>query len=88
MEYWELYAKRIRKLCEKRKLSINKLAGMSGLNQSTIDNIMRGVSKSPGAITLHKIANALNMTLSEFTDFKELNEFSFDDTCDENEEEK
>lgn len=86
MEYWELYAKRIRELCEKRKISINKLAGMSGLNQSTLDNIMRGISKSPGSITLHKIANAFNMTLSEFLDFKELNEFSFDDN--EEEEEK
>lgn len=86
MEYWELYAKRIRELSQKRKLSINKLAGMCGLNQSTLDNIMRGVSKSPGVITIHKIANAFNMTPAEFLDFKELNEFSFDDN--ETEEKK
>jgi hypothetical protein len=29
--------------------------------------------------TLHRIALAFNMTLSEFLDFDELNEYSFDD---------
>ncbi len=79
MEYSELYVKRIRQLCEKRRISINKLATMSNLRQSTLDNIMRGISKNPRVKTLHKIANAFNMTLAEFLDFDELNEYSFDD---------
>ena len=36
-------------------------------------------SKSPGIQNIHKIANAFNMTVSEFLDIKELNDFSFDD---------
>ena len=83
MEYSELYVNRIRQLCEKRRISINKLATMSGLRQSTLDNIMRGISKNPRVKTLHKIANAFNMTLAEFLDFDELNEYSFDDEADE-----
>lgn len=79
MDYGSIYVKRIRELCEKRGIAINKLATMSGVKQSTLDNIVRGITKSPGAITLHKIANAFNMTLAEFLDFEELNEFSFDD---------
>lgn len=78
MHYGEIYARRIRLLCERRHISLNKLAEMSGLRQSTIDNILRGVSKNPQVNTLHKIANALGMTLAEFLDFEELNAYSFD----------
>lgn len=83
VKYYEIYAKRIRQLCNQRGISINKLATMSGLKQSTLDNIMRGLSKNPKAKTLHKIANALNMTLAEFLDFDELNEYSFEDDAEE-----
>lgn len=79
MDYSQLYVNRIRKLCNQRKLSINGLAKMSGVKQSTLDNIMSGNTKSPGAVTLHKLAIAFNMTLSEFLDFEELNNYSFDD---------
>lgn len=79
MEYWELYSMRIHQLCKKRGIAINKLATMSDVKQSTIDNIVRGLTKSPGVKTLHKIAIAFNMTLAEFLDFEELNNYSFDD---------
>ena len=32
---------------------------------------------------MHKIANAFNMTLAEFLDFEELNEYSFEDNSEE-----
>lgn len=79
MQYSELYSMRIKSLCSKRHISINKLAIMSDVRQSTIDNIIQGNSKNPTVRSLHKIANALNMTLAELLDFKELNEFSFED---------
>ncbi len=41
--------------------------------------MMSGTTKSPGIVWLHKIANAFNMTLAEFLDFEELNNFSFDE---------
>lgn len=83
MDYADLYVKRIRKLCAERKIAINKLATMSNINQSTLDNIMRGLTKNPSAKTLHKIALGFGMTLAEFLNFDELNEFSFDDDSDE-----
>ena len=79
MEYSDLYVRRIRQLCKERGIAINKLATMSGINQSTIDNIVRGLTKNPRVMTLHKIAIAFNMTVSEFLDFQELNDYSFDD---------
>lgn len=77
--YAQLLVERIRLLCQRRGLSINKLAEMSDIGQSTIDNLMNGHTLNPGVRTLHKIALAFSMTLAEFLDFKELNEFSFDD---------
>ncbi len=79
MDYSELYIKRIRELCKKRGFTINKLANMSNVKQSTLDNIVRGMTKNPRVKTLHKIALAFNMTLAELLDFDELNEYCFDD---------
>lgn len=83
MNYAEIIVERIRSLCKKRGLSITKLASMSGIRQSTLDNIVRGISKNPRIMTLHKIANAFGMTVSEFLDIKELNEFSFEEDDEE-----
>lgn len=82
MEYSEIYIKRIRELCAQRGIAINKLATISNVSQSTLDNIIQGNTKNPGVKTLHKIANAFNMTLAEFLDFEELNEYSFDEAED------
>lgn len=78
MEYSAIYVNRIRRLCKKRGFSIDQLALRSNVKQSTLDNIMRGLTKNPRVMTLHKIALAFNMTLSEFLDFPELNEYAFD----------
>lgn len=83
MEYSEIYVKRIKSLCKQRGIAINKLATMSGVNQSTLDNIVRGITKDPRVKTLHKVAIAFNMTLAEFLDFDELNDYSFEDADDE-----
>ena len=79
MTYSELYALRIKQLCKKHGITINKLATLSGLKQSTVDNIIRGTSRNPKVRTLHRIAATFSMTLSEFLDFPELNDYSIDD---------
>lgn len=79
MNYSEIYARRIKSLCKEHGITVNRLATMSGLKQSTIDNIIHGASKNPKVRTLHKIAITFNMTLSEFLDFLELNDYSIDD---------
>lgn len=85
MEYYQIIANRIALLCKEHGYSINKLASMSNLRQSTINNIMHGISKNPTAQTLHRIAITFNMTLAEFLDYPELNEVSFDDEIDDGE---
>lgn len=82
MTYSEILINRIKNLCERRSFSINKLSAMSGVKQSTLDNIVRGNTKNPGLQTIHQIAIAFNMTVSEFLDFQELNEYSFEEDDD------
>lgn len=79
MNYSEIIKHRIISICKKRKITINKLATMSGVRQSTVDGIVRGTTKNPKLKTLHKLAIGLSMTVSEFLDFPELNDFIFDD---------
>lgn len=83
MNYSKLYVDRIKYLCKQRGISVNKLATMSDVKQSTLDNIVRGITKNPRVKTLHKLAIAFNMTVSEFLDFNALNEFSFEDDDEE-----
>ena len=78
MTYSEIIIQRILSQCNKRRISVNKLSQMSGVKQSTLDNIVRGITKDPRLTTIHKIANAINMTLAEFLDFDALNEFAFE----------
>ena len=83
MEYSDIIIKRIRSLCKSRRISVNKLATMSGVSQSTLDNIMNRKTKSPGIVTLHMVAIAFNRTLAEFLDFDELNDYSFESDTDD-----
>lgn len=68
MDLGEAVAQRIIELCEEREISINRLAVLSGLTQSTVDGILKGRSKNPKLITLIKISRGLEMTISEFLD--------------------
>ena len=64
----EAIAKRINMLCKERDISINKLATLSGLTQSTIDSIMKGKSRNPRISTIRKICDGLDISLKEFVD--------------------
>lgn len=79
MRYSKILSMRIHQLCEERGIAVNRLASMSDVKQSTLDNIVRKVTKNPGVRTLHKIAIAFNMPISEFLDFEAMNDYSFDD---------
>lgn len=78
MTYTEAISLRLRELCRERNLSLNGMAMLAGLNQSTLENIVKGKSKSPGLRTLHRIATGLNMTVAELLDFPLMNEGLFE----------
>ena len=52
---------------------------LSGITQSTVENIMSGKTKNPKLKTLHKLALGLGMTVSELLDFPEMNETIFEE---------
>lgn len=86
MEYYQIIADRIIKLSNKRGLSINQVASMSNIKQQTLNSIIHGASKNPQLKTLHKIALTFGMTVSEFLNFQELNDYSFDEDDSQNTE--
>jgi len=79
MTYADVILDRLKELCHERNITLNKLASMSGITQSTIGNLTQGSSKNPNIKTLHRLAVGLNMTVSELLDFPEMNETIFDD---------
>lgn len=79
MTYAAVVSRRIRQLCEEKDITLNKLAILSGIRQSTLENIVKGNTKTPTLKTLHRIATGLGMTISELLDFQEMNETIFDD---------
>lgn len=79
MTYSDVIILRLTRLCDERKITINKLATLSGITQSTVENIMSGKTRNPKLKTLHKLALGLGMTVSELLDFPLMNETIFED---------
>ena len=59
---------RIQVLSSKHKISLNRLATISGITQSTLNNMVGGTSRNPTVSTVKKICDGLDMTLVEFFD--------------------
>jgi transcriptional regulator with XRE-family HTH domain len=79
MTYAEAVAKRITQISIERNLTLNRLASLSGLRQSTLDNIAKGNTKNPTLRTLHRIAVGLDMTVAQLLDYDIMNESVFED---------
>lgn len=79
MTYSDVIIKRLTELCNERKITTNKLATLSGITQSTVQNLMKGKTKNPKLKTLHKLAIGLGLTVTELLDFPEMNETAFED---------
>lgn len=61
---------RILNICNEKNISINKLALMSGLTQSTLQSIISGKSKNPKLLTIVRICESLEIELKDFFDDK------------------
>lgn len=57
---------RIIELCEQRNITINKLATISGVTQSTVNNIVGGRNKGTNISTIKKLCDGLEITIQEF----------------------
>lgn len=79
MHISDAIAKRIQILCKQKGVSINKLATLSGVTQSTIDSIIKGKSRNPQIVTLMKISNGLGISIVDFFDFLPLINAEYDE---------
>lgn len=57
---------RIIELCEQRNITVNKLATISGVTQSTVNNIVSGRNKGTNISTIKKLCDGLEITIQEF----------------------
>jgi len=64
----EAIQRRILELCDNNNLSVNALARVSGITQSTLNNIMVGRNNSTTVSTIQKICDGLNINLIDFFD--------------------
>ena len=68
MTVGEAVRERILQLCQERGISVNRLCNISGVSQSTINNVVSGRNKSMTVSTVQKICDGLNLDLPRFFD--------------------
>ena len=66
MDIGEAVRARILELCRERNLSINKLCLLSGVTQSTVNNIVSGRNHSATVTTIKKLCDGLGISIEEF----------------------
>jgi len=66
MRISEAISKKLNNICKERNISVNKLANMSLLTQSTVEHLVNGDSKNPKLLTIIRICDGLDMSLQEF----------------------
>ncbi|MBU2703781.1 transcriptional regulator with XRE-family HTH domain [Sporomusaceae bacterium BoRhaA] len=59
-------ADRILQLCDQKDISVNKLAALSDMTQSTLADIVKGKNVSPKVSTIEKICKGLDISLADF----------------------
>ena len=66
MNIGEAVKERILELCRERDITVNKLSTMSGVTQSTVNNIVSGRNNSATVSTVKKLCDGLGITIEEF----------------------
>ena len=66
MTVGEAVRERILELCKEQNLTINKLCSISGVTQSTVNNIISGRNNSATVATVKKLCDGLDITIESF----------------------
>ncbi len=75
MNISDAVAARILDLCEERRITVNKLSNLSGVTQSTVNDIVNHRAKNIGIVTIKKLCDGLEISITDFFDtplFREL----------------
>ncbi len=68
MKLSKAVSQKILKICKEKNISINKLAAICCVTQSTVQSLIQEKSESPKLATIIKICEGLGITLEEFFD--------------------
>lgn len=68
MNISEAVAERILELCALNHITVNKLSNISGVTQSTVNDIVNHRAKNIGIVTIKKLCDGLNITITAFFD--------------------
>lgn len=74
MRIGEAVRVRIVQLCEEREISVNKLSNISGVTQSTVNNIVSGRNRSATISTIKKLCDGFGITIQEFFDAEQFHD--------------
>ena len=66
MTIGEAVKERIIQLCNQHEMSINMLCSISGVTQSTVNNIVSGRNHSATVSTIQKLCDGLEITIEDF----------------------
>ncbi|ASN59796.1 transcriptional regulator [Latilactobacillus curvatus] len=70
----DLISSHLLSLLQERNLTVNRIATLAGLRQSTVNAMFDGSSKRPTISTIRKLCNALGISVQDFFDFPPYNE--------------
>lgn len=68
MNISQAVTKRIEGLCRERNLTINALSNISGVTQSTVNDIVSGTTYNAGNATIKKLCDGLGISVRDFFD--------------------
>lgn len=71
----EAVARRLLDLCIDKNITVNKLATLSAVTQSTVNDIVNMKSRNIGIVTIKKLCDGMQISITDFFDddiFKEL----------------
>ncbi len=68
MNISEAVSERILELCKMNGITVNKLSTISGVTQSTVNDIVNRRAKNIGIVTIKKLCDGLNIPITEFFD--------------------
>lgn len=64
----EAVRERILELCRERDITVNRLCTLSGVTQSTVNNLVSGRNRSMTISTIKKLCDGLDITIQAFFD--------------------
>lgn len=64
----EAVRERILELCRERDITVNRLCTLSGVTQSTVNNLVSGRNRSVAISTIKKLCDGLDITIQAFFD--------------------